>query len=124
MYEIFEKLLQEKGITPYRLSKDTGISTATLTSWKQGKYNPKPEKLKIIADYLGVSYNYLCGEDESNLSDTKYYINDETASIAQEIFVNKELRGLFNVARNAPPERIKAYYDMIKALEGKENDRE
>ncbi|SCI17942.1 Uncharacterised protein [uncultured Ruminococcus sp.] len=34
MYEIFEKLLKERGITAYRVSKDTGISTATLTDWK------------------------------------------------------------------------------------------
>jgi transcriptional regulator with XRE-family HTH domain len=59
MYEIFEELLKEKGITPYRLSKDTKVSTATLTSWKQGKYTPKPDKLKIIAEYLGVSVEYL-----------------------------------------------------------------
>lgn len=59
MYEIFAKLLQERGITPYRVAKDTGVTTATLTSWKQGKYTPKAEKLQKIADYLGVSLTYL-----------------------------------------------------------------
>ena len=44
MYEIFEKLLKERGITAYRVSKETGVTTATLTSWKQGKYTPKTEK--------------------------------------------------------------------------------
>lgn len=85
MYEIFERLLQERGITPYRLSKDTGISTSTLTSWKQGKYSPKPDKLKIIADYLGVTINYLLAGEESVLSDSKYYINEETQEMAQAI---------------------------------------
>lgn len=59
MYEIFEKLLEERGITAYRVAKDTGITTATLTSWKQGKYRPKREKLQKIADYFGVSIDYL-----------------------------------------------------------------
>lgn len=31
MYSIFEKLLEEKGISAYRVAKDTGISTVTLT---------------------------------------------------------------------------------------------
>lgn len=59
MYEIFEKLLKDRGITAYRVSKETGVTTATLTSWKQGKYTPKPEKMQKIADYFGVSLSYL-----------------------------------------------------------------
>ena len=65
MYEIFEQLLKEHGVTAYRVSKETGVTTATLTSWKQGKYTPKPEKLQKIADYFGVSLSYLMtGKDE------------------------------------------------------------
>lgn len=55
MYEVFEKLLKEKGITPYRVSMDTGISQATLSDWKNGKSKPKADKLKILADYFGVA---------------------------------------------------------------------
>ena len=58
MYENFEKLLKERGVTAYRVAKETGVTTATLTSWKQGKYTPKPEKLQKIADYFGVSVDY------------------------------------------------------------------
>lgn len=59
MYEIFEKLLKQHNVTAYRVAKDTGVTTATLTSWKQGKYTPKPEKMQKIADYFGVSLSYL-----------------------------------------------------------------
>lgn len=59
MYEIFEQLLKQHGVTAYRVAKDTGVTTATLTSWKQGKYTPKPEKMQKIADYFGVSLSYL-----------------------------------------------------------------
>ena len=40
MYEKFEALLKKYGVTAYRVSKETGVTTATLTSWKQGKYTP------------------------------------------------------------------------------------
>ncbi|MBY9077158.1 helix-turn-helix transcriptional regulator [Paenibacillus sp. HN-1] len=66
MYEIFEKLLAQHGITAYRVAKDTGITTATFTSWKQGKYTPKREKLQKVADYFGVTLAYLMGESEGN----------------------------------------------------------
>ena len=37
MYEKFEELLKENESTPYRVSKATGIATATLSDWKNGK---------------------------------------------------------------------------------------
>lgn len=63
-YDIYEQLLAEKGLTSYKVGHDTGIATSTLTSWKQGKYQPKPEKLQKIADYLGVRVEYLMGTSE------------------------------------------------------------
>lgn len=59
MYEKFEALLTAHNTKPYRVSKETGISTATLTAWKQGKYVPKPDKLQTIADYFGVPISYF-----------------------------------------------------------------
>ncbi len=64
MYEIFEKLLSEKGVSAYRVAQETGVSTATLTSWKKGIYTPKPEKLQKLADYFGVQLDYLTGISE------------------------------------------------------------
>ena len=59
MYEVFERLLAEHGITAYKVAKATGITTATLTSWKKGRYTPKQEKLQKIADYFGVTVEYI-----------------------------------------------------------------
>lgn len=71
MYEIFQRLLIEKGITAYRVAKETGIPQSTFTCWKNGVYSPKDEKMKKIADYLGVSVEYLrTGQDQKEKSDT------------------------------------------------------
>lgn len=59
MYSKFEKLLEERNLTAYRVSKDTGISTATLTEWKNGKYKPKVNKLMVLADYFNVPLEYF-----------------------------------------------------------------
>lgn len=60
-YEIFAKIIEARGVTPYRIAKDTGLTTVLFTDWKKGKSRPKYDKLKIIADYLGVSVEYLQG---------------------------------------------------------------
>lgn len=59
MYSKFEKLLKERGVTAYKVAQATGVSTATLTSWKKGVYTPKPDKLQKIADYFGVPISYF-----------------------------------------------------------------
>ena len=66
MYEIFEKLCIQHNVTPYRVCKETGITTATISNWKAGRYVPKADKLQKIADYFGVSLSYLMsGKEES-----------------------------------------------------------
>jgi len=59
LYEKFQKLLDEHGKTAYQVAKDTGVKTATLTSWKQGKYTPKINKIKVLADYFDVTVDYF-----------------------------------------------------------------
>jgi transcriptional regulator with XRE-family HTH domain len=41
-------------MTAYQVSKGTGIPTSALTAWKQGLYEPKIDKLLLIADFLDV----------------------------------------------------------------------
>lgn len=95
MYEIFEKLLIKHGVTAYRVSKETGITTATLTSWKQGKYTPKREKLQKIADYFGVSIEYLMtGKEDIVEKETILTSKDERD-------ITKDLDSLMNKLRNS-----------------------
>ena len=65
MYEIFEQLLQKYGLTAYKVSKETGITQSTLSDWKRGRSTPKTENMKKIADYFGVTVEYLMtGKEE------------------------------------------------------------
>ena len=50
----------------------------------------------------------------------RYYINDETAQVAQEIFENKELRALFDVQRDMEADDLRALHNMALALKRKE----
>lgn len=59
IYEKFEALLNEKNVTLYRVAKETGLPHTMFYSWKAGKYQPKIDKIKKIADYFGVSIGYF-----------------------------------------------------------------
>ena len=119
MYEIFEKLCAENGVTPYRVCKETGITTASISNWKAGRYTPKQDKLQKIADFFGVSIEYLMTGEEKEGGE-RYYLNEETAEMAQTLFGNRNLCVLFDAAKDASPEDLKTTYDMLMALKKKE----
>ena len=119
MYEIFSKLLQFHGVTSYKVSKETGISQSTLSDWKKGKITPKSDTMKKIADYFGVSVDYLMTGEEKEGGE-RYYLNEETAEMAQKLFENRDLRVLFDAAQDASSEDLKTTYDMLMALKKKE----
>lgn len=118
MYEIFEQLLQKYDVTSYKVAKEAGVTQTALSNWKTGKSTPTTKTLQRIADYFGVTIDYLMtGEEKEN---DKYYVNEETAEMAQTLFKNKPLRVLFDAAKDASPEDLKTTYDMLMALKKKE----
>lgn len=113
MYEIYLELLEKSGKKHSDVSKATGIPASTFSDWKKGKSSPKQDKLQKIADYFGVSVEYLTtGEQPPN-----YYLNEETAQIAQEIFDNPNLKALFETAsRNTSPKQLQLVKDMLEEM--------
>lgn len=118
MYEIFAKLLEEKGLKAADVTRATGIKSPVFSEWKKGKSKPNTEKMIKIANFLGVSVEYLTTGKEPEINE-KYYLNEETAQVAQEIFENQELRALFDVQRDMDPEDLKALHNMALALKRK-----
>lgn len=66
MYEIFERLLKEKGVSTAEVCKAIGMRQGVISDWKYGRYTPKVDKLTKIADYFGVSLEYLQTGSEAN----------------------------------------------------------
>ena len=66
MYKKFAELLFQRGLTAYRVSKDTGIPANTFTDWKNGRSKPKFDKLLILAKYFGVPVEYFADEDSDS----------------------------------------------------------
>lgn len=122
MYSILEKLLEEKGITAYQLSKETGISTATFSNWKGGKYTPKDDKLQLIANYFGVTLDYLKGNSEFRTKEEMFVFWDSqnrNEEIIKEIKVIEMIKSKYG---NNVVKMIERYIklddiDQIRILE-------
>lgn len=74
--ERLAKLIDEKGITAYKLSKETGITQSTLSEVLNAKNKTlsTPNTIKV-ANCLGVSTDYLLGKSPfKSTSEAKYSI--------------------------------------------------
>lgn len=69
MYDIVEKLLAERGLTATKLARELGLSQSTFSAWKRGEYVPKVDKRKLVADYFGVTLDYLDGVSDKPYGD-------------------------------------------------------
>jgi len=62
--DVFVNLLQERNVSSYRLTKDTGLPNGTISKWKNGVQYPSIESLVKLANYFGVSTDYLLGRTD------------------------------------------------------------
>lgn len=120
MWEIFVKLCEEKGVSSYRVSEETGIKTATFSGWRRGLYTPKDDKLQKIADYFEVPLSFL---KTGVMPDEEYY-SPEAKEIMQDIHDREDLRALFHVAKKSSPEYVEMVRDLLEKLVAKEESQD
>lgn len=104
MYSIFEQLIKEKGVTPYRVYKETGVSQSTLSDWKNGKGTPKADSLMKLAEYLGVSIEYLLTGSEQK----------EKLTIVSDDELTPSQRAAMQLFQTVPDEDQAAVLGMIR----------
>lgn len=63
-YDILKKLCDERGVRPGAVADACGINRGNVTFWKKNGYTPRGDALAKIADYFGVSVDYLLGKTD------------------------------------------------------------
>ena len=67
MYSKFLSIIKNKGISAYKVSKETGVSQATLTSWKNGSYVPKKVlRASVFKQFVIAQLEGVDDEDAAN----------------------------------------------------------
>ena len=116
MYKRFEELCKEKNVTPYKVAKDTGITTATLSNWKAGRYTPKIDKMARLAKYFNVSYSYLAGRSDERVQKVTHIDLTPTIDLIEENAVKDYLLdGNILIETEEASQDIKDALDLYKA---------
>ena len=94
-------IMEQKAITQAELAKRTGIRQSSISDWLAGKYQPKQDKIAVIADALNISPGWLLGYDPD---DDQYYIDKEAADYAEILRTRPGARMLFSAAKDISKE--------------------
>ena len=120
--ERLNSILQKRNLSQADLSKMTGIRSSSISDWLNGKYEPKQDKISIIAEALNVSPVWLIGYDDTSSNQSEgYYVDPETAEYAEYLRTRPEARLLFSASRGISKEDMEKAVEYIELLKLKHN---
>lgn len=63
-YDKFKELCKARSVSVSKAATDIGLSNSTPTKWKNTNATPDSTTLSKIADYFGVTIDYLLGTEK------------------------------------------------------------
>lgn len=75
-----KELRKEKKCTQAQIAELMGVNVKTISRWEKGEFEIKPAQAKMLADYFGVSPEYLLGYSKykSLLDITKDFLDNDS----------------------------------------------
>ncbi len=112
MNVIYYKKLRK--MTNKTLAEATGLPEGTISRIASGQTKePTLKTLRLLAKALDCTIDDL----QTGGTIEPYYLNQETADIAQDIYENPNLRILFDASKNLSPEDIQAVVEIAKRIQ-------
>lgn len=124
--DTIKSLCKSNGISMNKLEGELGFAKGYIS--KLEKSTPNSAKLQKIADYFGVTLDYLMGNDSSNVhttnnnikvvdeNDNVIVLDDEALEIIDTLRTKPEMKILFSVSKKASKEDIIKAVKIIEAL--------
>ncbi|MBS7175878.1 MAG: helix-turn-helix transcriptional regulator [Clostridiales bacterium] len=101
-YNKLIELCEKNHVKPSVVAEAVGLTKSSATYWKRGA-EPKGDTLRKIAEYFGVSVDYLLGE------------TDEKKSASTES-VDTEADRLFEQVKQLSPEKQEQAFSYLRFL--------
>ena len=116
-----KSVMAEHKITQTELAKRTGIRQSSISDWLNNRYEPKQDKVYLLANALNVSPAWLLGYDESDTSNPAngYYDDPEAAEFAEYLRTRPGARMLFSAAKDMSKEEMEETVKYIEFLKSK-----
>ena len=116
-----------RGVSIHKLEQDLGLPRSSVS--KYSKNTPSADRLARIADYLGVSVDYLLSEKSDtspdavqNSAQPVWYTDPDAAKLAEQYFTDPSYRILFDAAQGSTADDLVLAAEMLKRLKESRGD--
>jgi len=116
-YDLFCQLCEQKGVSVTRATVEMGLSRTIGSKWKRTGATPNGDTLNKIAEYFGVTTDYLLTGDETAKQAAIDVVDDDLREYLEELRSRPEKRLLFSVTKNATKSQIEAIVKMIEEMQ-------
>lgn len=106
-FDVYKKLCEEHNVTCSRAALDMGINKGTVSVWKKKGTSPQAAQLQKIAEYFGVSADYLLSMDKK----------ENPTSVAAD-GVDELDKEALDIMHQLQPEKQAAALAMLRGLLG------
>lgn len=112
---------KELGLSQLDLALRLGNkSRASVCTVEKNKEDLTTDRIRKYAEALETTPAYLMGWEDTESEE--YYVNPETADMAQKLFEDSNYRILFDAAKDSKPEDLLMAADLLKRLKGTNPD--
>lgn len=115
--ERIKEALEKRDMIQLDLAEKTGIAKSAISSYINGKYEPKQNTIHLMAKALAVNEAWLMGYDVPMTDDD--IMPKEVESMLEYFKSNPELKSLFRIVDDLSPEDIDFLIEMAKKMKGR-----
>lgn len=113
------ELRKGRKLTQIELSQKLNISQGTLSGYESGRFEPDLDTMSKMADFFGVTIDYLfCRSDEEVSAPIVPDDDEDTLAIREQLRRRPGMRTLFDAARGASDDDLLRAVRIIEALKG------
>lgn len=119
LYARIENMCKSAGTNITTMCRESGVPRSALSDYKAGRIKSlSADKLSKIANYFGVSIDYLLGNTEQK---EKPLVNEdeELTEYLDELKNRPEMKMLFSLTKGATKEDVEKAVKIIETLLGK-----
>lgn len=121
--ENIKKIREQYGLTQAELGEIAGVSDKAVSTWENGTAEPRMGAIQKIAEHFNITKGSIVDDtDQTSGQQGGYYIDAETAALAQAAYEDPDLRILLKAKEDLSADDLNVVINMIKALQAKENN--
>lgn len=106
IYERIKEICRKKGVTISKLEQDLEFGRGSVRKFDQ--HDPSVGKMHMVAGYLGVTID--------DLLDDRYESNNGPDTLAQQMYVDKDMRDIYHMKNNMSAERFALYKKLLEEM--------